>query len=236
MIKRLLVIIFCALVVSLMGKPKKSLVGARGVGNGGANLTYDAEVEYLEGTGSQYINTGLKANTTTTRLDISIEFTDATSTQGVFGSRNATIGRYDSCNAFILAQNIFRPDWAAGGGSASDNITISPNTIYDISITRGALTINGQAYTYSSTVSADQTHDFLLFNFTNASDSPFSAGLKGKIRYAKLYLNNVLVRDMTPVRFTNELGQSEGAMYDRVSGQLFRNQGTGAFIIGPDKN
>ena len=41
--------------------------------------------------------------------------------------------------------------------------------------------------------------------------------------------------DMIPVRFTNESGGSEGAMYDRVSGQLFRNQGTGAFIIGPDK-
>ena len=27
----------------------------------------------------------------------------------------------------------------------------------------------------------------------------------------------------------------EGAKYDKVSGQLFRNDGTGAFIIGPDK-
>lgn len=41
--------------------------------------------------------------------------------------------------------------------------------------------------------------------------------------------------DMIPVRFTNENGISEGAMYDRVSGQLFRNAGTGAFVIGPDK-
>ena len=40
---------------------------------------------------------------------------------------------------------------------------------------------------------------------------------------------------MLPVRFTNESGVLEGAMYDRVSGQLFRNAGTGAFIIGPDK-
>ena len=42
--------------------------------------------------------------------------------------------------------------------------------------------------------------------------------------------------DIVPVRFTNELNQSEGAMYDRVSGQLFRNAGTGAFTIGPDKS
>lgn len=37
-----------------------------------------------------------------------------------------------------------------------------------------------------------------------------------------------------PVRFTNALGQSEGAMYDRVSRKLFRNAGTGTFTIGPD--
>ena len=50
----------------------------------------------------------------------------------------------------------------------------------------------------------------------------------------KISDGGVLVRDMIPVRFTNEAGQPEGAMYDRVSGELFRNQGTEAFIIGPD--
>lgn len=40
---------------------------------------------------------------------------------------------------------------------------------------------------------------------------------------------------LVSVRFTNENGQSEGAMYDKVSKQLFRNAGTGSFIIGPDK-
>ena len=47
--------------------------------------------------------------------------------------------------------------------------------------------------------------------------------------------NGKLAIEMIPVRFTNENGVSEGAMYDRVSGQLFRNAGTGTFIIGPDK-
>lgn len=42
--------------------------------------------------------------------------------------------------------------------------------------------------------------------------------------------------DLIPVRFTNELGQSEGAMYDKVSGRLFRNVGTGNFIVGRDIN
>ena len=47
--------------------------------------------------------------------------------------------------------------------------------------------------------------------------------------------NDFFVRDFIPVKFTNESGETEGAMYDRVSGQIFYNQGTGAFVIGPDK-
>ena len=48
-------------------------------------------------------------------------------------------------------------------------------------------------------------------------------------------VGEMIARDFIAVRFTNESGVSEGAMYDRVSGELFRNAGTGAFIIGPDK-
>lgn len=48
-------------------------------------------------------------------------------------------------------------------------------------------------------------------------------------------VGEMIARDFIAVRFTNESGVREGAMYDRVSGELFRNAGTGAFIIGPDK-
>ena len=58
---------------------------------------------------------------------------------------------------------------------------------------------------------------------------------KAKIYALKFTINSTTLRDFIPVRFTNENGVSEGAMYDRVSGQLFGNAGTGAFIIGPDK-
>jgi hypothetical protein len=59
--------------------------------------------------------------------------------------------------------------------------------------------------------------------------------LSGSIYYFTIRRGGKIVMDLHPVRFTNEFGQTEGAMYDRVSGQLFRNQGTGSFIIGPVK-
>lgn len=64
----------------------------------------------------------------------------------------------------------------------------------------------------------------------------------------RLWQSGVLVRDYIPVRFTNELGQPEGAMYDRANPTvgmnpdgsartdgIYRNRGTGAFLYGPDK-
>jgi len=57
----------------------------------------------------------------------------------------------------------------------------------------------------------------------------------GRIGFFQIFHNGILLRDFLPVKFSNEQGVSEGAMYDCVSGQLFRNAGTGAFVVGPDK-
>lgn len=70
--------------------------------------------------------------------------------------------------------------------------------------------------------------------FFNRGEKPFySRGCSCGFLFIKV--GEIIARDFIAVRFTNENGVSEGAMYDRVSGELFRNAGTGAFIIGPDK-
>lgn len=54
-------------------------------------------------------------------------------------------------------------------------------------------------------------------------------GYKARIYGETIHTDGVLVRDFSPVRVG-----SVGYMYDRVSGQLFGNGGTGAFVLGPD--
>ena len=73
--------------------------------------------------------------------------------------------------------------------------------------------------------------DCYLFWCGGSSEGKWS----GRIYYIKISTNSKTF-DFIPVRFTNKNGVSEGAMYDRISGRLFRNSGTGAFIIGPDKD
>lgn len=56
----------------------------------------------------------------------------------------------------------------------------------------------------------------------------------GRVSFVSYSVDGVLVFDGIPVRFRNEQGVQEGALYDKVSGELFRNRGTGTFTIGPD--
>ena len=205
------------------------MLAARGaIRASGAGLPYDAEVEYLESTGTQYIDTGFKANTTTTRLDIELMLTQGTANMGLFGSRNASgTSSSSSCNAFFMSANqAFRMDWAKGSGSF---FNCSQNTAYSISITGGSMTINGSTTTYSGRNSVDQANNFLIFTFAEGAGVVYQNGMIGRVFGAKIYSNNLLVRDYIPVR-----KKTVGYLYDRVSGKLFGNAGTGAFTYGND--
>jgi hypothetical protein len=69
-----------------------------------------------------------------------------------------------------------------------------------------------------------------LYLFTYPDGASALGGTEGKYFSFKVFRNDVLVRDMIPVRVGNV-----GYLYDKVSGQLFGNSGTGNFILGPDK-
>jgi hypothetical protein len=65
-----------------------------------------------------------------------------------------------------------------------------------------------------------------------ASGNPYyTKKLTCKLYYCKVWQSGTLLHDLIPVR----VGQV-GYMYDRVSGELFGNAGTGAFTLGNDKN
>ena len=57
----------------------------------------------------------------------------------------------------------------------------------------------------------------------------YNLGLLANLYWEKIRLNDILVFDGIPVRVG-----TVGYIYDRVSGQLFGNLGTGDFVLGPD--
>ena len=184
------------------------------------------QVEYIQGTGTQYIDTGINTNTTTSRYETKISPSLVSGTIGIFGTRNDVRAGQSSMNVFII-DGAFRLDWL-NGAHTSFVRNISSDTEYTISITRGLATINNVDYTSGETTSIDSTYTFYVGSFNNAG-SVFSNGFSGKIYYSKLYNNNILVFDGVPCyrNSDNEIG-----MYDLVSNTFFTNAGSGTFTAG----
>ena len=100
--------------------------------------------------------------------------------------------------------------------------------------TSGAGMTVGTTYTYEgmtcvSTMN-EMTQPVILFGLNNIGTPDPSLGIC-LIGGWTAYNNGVKVMELIPVR-----KDGVGYMYDKVSGELFGNDGTGIFGIGPDKN
>ena len=196
-------------------------------------LPYDAEVEYLESTGTQYINTGV-CPTDQTGIEVVMYVPSyETSQQGHWfwgvAETNRRLG-------IFYNQNINNVTFHRGNSSKALALRLYQGKITFSNINDRKTLIITNNNNSSSFVTTNNSFEaqYTIYLFTvNVNGSPASANNKPgtRISQCKLYQGNSLVRDMIPVRVG-----TTGYMYDRVSGQLFGNAGTGDFIVGPDKN
>lgn len=201
-----------------------------------APLPYDAEVEYLESDGTQYVDTGIVPESGTSFEAEYIQTTmpyqfapiaycgNAYNSSDTFGSAvNNAIGIN---NYFGTAFNLHVGDYKiALGQRILFAFRRSGSSIVASNITTGVTdtaSFGGATYTKGS-------RSLYVLN-GNAGTADLAHPACMKLYYFKLYNNGVLARDFQPVRVG-----STGYLYDRVSGTLFGNAGTGAFTIGPDK-
>lgn len=182
-----------------------------------AGVPYDAKIEYLESSGTQYIDTEISP-TLDTELEcivipidhqISVVQTDFISRRGInitdwavgswacyFGDKGYIPEQGSSRFKYFTPQRIL--------------INSQKVTIDDIEYTINATSMTGdRLYVYKSVWSYETD--------------------KTRICALSIRQNGALVRDYIPVR----VGQV-GYMYDRVSRKLFGNAGTGSFVLGPD--
>lgn len=186
-------------------------------------LPYDAEVEYLESAGNCVIRTPIIPTGDDIRIQTKVLFkgyTDGGSFIPWFytyvneQTNTYRIVRTNTTTTSILLYNGAR----ANGGGVSYNITL--NNIYNIDFNRNRYTINTSSGNLS-TVKGTENSGYLYL---------FSPKFKGAFFFFRVWKDDVLMLDLIPVRKGNV-----GYMYDKVSGELFGNAGTGQFILGPDK-
>ena len=192
----------------------------------GKRLPYDAEVEYLESTGTQYIDTGISG----AEHDLII-------TAGVrintFGEYTGAFGNYASepanCYRLILANLDNRQAYADCGYIASSSHIIRNFTLdaWHTVVLNGA-----DDRCFCDGVEFSKSVRFVQGTANAETIKMFSSGKKpagmGKqISFFKVELNGTLLRDLIPVRVG-----TTGELYDRVSGKFAERHGE--FIVGPD--
>lgn len=197
-----------------------------------AGLPYDAEVEYLRNTGlTQWIDTGVVFSGA---LRIVTRFTPRQSVNDKWA-----LASWDTYARIYAIYQYSSGYYGGGYGSYVSNL--SPMTVgetVDLEIeytdTKQIIRKNGvQVATVDKLWNfGTVTRSLWLFNLNDGSNG--SKGFLCDFGRVQMFVGDTPVRDFIPVRFTNSNGQSEGAMYDRVSRKLFRNAGTGSFTIGPD--
>lgn len=182
------------------------------------NLPYDAEVEYLESDGTQFIDTGIVPDDFT-GMKVECEY--------VFNGMDVC-GLLENSKGVLLAVSNFGAAAYWGnylGITAFSDGVLSLNYMnartYIVSPKGGTETSNALG-TLSFTPT---THIILFGSNLDGTPSPKAA----RISAFQVTQANFLILDLIPVRVG-----SVGYMYDRVSGTLFGNIGTGDFIVGPD--
>lgn len=182
--------------------------------------TYEV-LEYIESTGTQYIDTDFKPNQDT-KVDSKFYIVTPSSGEFLYGARNASaeaqFGCYVNLNSEIEPRYGTTNQAKMTGNINSDNTIVQDKTTF---------TLNGDSETWDEqTFATSYTMQILAINTANTVNSLCVAGTK--LYYFKIYDNDVLVRNFVPIKI--ETGVY--ALLDQVENKVYYNAGTGAFIGG----
>lgn len=182
------------------------------------------EVEYLESTGTQYIDTGVKGKTGL-KASGAIMLTASQTC--------IALGCYSPQRCYMLSFNSNVPrygyvDWY----TAIAAVTVNEKYNFEVSFEKSAqyLKLNGTTV-ISSANATTFTNNYNMFAFAY-SDSG-SAGDFAKCRFysLNLYDNGTLIREFVPCyRKSNNVA----GFYDLLNDAFYTNQGTGSFVVGAD--
>lgn len=183
------------------------------------------QVEYIQSTGTQYINTGFNPKYNTRILMEASGLVTGSTGQWLFGARNGT--NSTTANQFCLYRTpnqTFRADYF-GTNTTLSLTDASGRTVYE----RNANVVNCHGLTVVNTAVTSGTVSIPLYILTlNNNGTAHANGAQVKLYSCKIYDGVTLVRDFVPC--TNSSGTV--GLYDLAGGSFYTNAGTGSFTVG----
>ena len=196
---------------------------------------YDAEVEYICCTGSQYIDTLFYPSNKPVKVETCIRVDKITSEDGtILAARDPDADRLRFYPLRYSSNGFFSCNYA-GSRNASKNSTvntISVGVFYTIisEISNNA-TVTVDNTTSAPTIAEGFNGSMSLYLFATNYGNSVGEYADCAMKYMKIYEDGILMRDFIPVR----VGRV-GYLYDRVTKRLFGNQGSGVLTCGNDLN
>ncbi len=185
------------------------------------------QLEYIETTGTQYIDTGIYPNgliRMTAKIETLRAGTEISAFSGVIHSGFTGVW-----------QVVYSYQGGVDFNVSQQEIVFSQSYVgiqdFDIDQINKTIICNGiTKYMTETPVAVEPGHSNIPLGRYQYEIGPGPSNFwYGKIYFTKLYDNNILVRDMIPVLDKN----GTPCMYDKVSNTFFYNAGTGDFIAGP---
>lgn len=176
------------------------------------------KLDYIESSGTQYINTGFKPNQNT-HVVMDVEVLGTTQC-APFGARVSQSGT--TYTLFLMTATTGRTDY----GTSKQTMTFSSILgRYTIDANKNVVNVNGVSITHTASTFSVDHNIFLLAVNTAGKASNFA---KVKLYSCKIYDNGTLVRDFIPCK--NASGTI--GLWDNVNSVFYANAGTGTFSTG----
>ncbi|NLT10684.1 MAG: hypothetical protein GXY08_14485 [Ruminococcus sp.] len=183
-----------------------------------------SRVEYLRSTGTQYINTGLRFDTSDYSYEVDCVLDNENNNQ-MFGMKYAydhavTVwgGKYDICDS--------------SSSIVETTISAGERCVFTIDKPSKTITAVSGSTVFSHTFTGDfspgsSVYPVILFAYWTSWSDTLSGYGKGKIYSFRFFKAGALAIDLVPcIRVTD----GKPGMYDFVSGNFFTNSGTGEFL------
>lgn len=175
------------------------------------------ELQYLESSGTQWIDTGVKPDQT---YALKIKFQTEQSSSGGIAVSDANW----QSNGFGIWCNA-----AAFGNGTMQTTEWHGTTPIEIELSQQGLFVNGNLTWTPDTATFTVPANMTLFSLNR--NGSIAEKLTGKIYFAQLFKAGKPVRNFIPC--TNPSGIP--GLYDLVDGKFYGNSGTGVFLAGPPK-
>ena len=170
------------------------------------------KVEYIESTGTQYIDTEFKPNHNTT-----IE---------IYGNQIGRAGSLAGANPYFVITSGSGKYRFRYNNNAID-ATLSSVTLAKLKLDRNKAYINDTLLGTFNEAEFQTAYNALLFGRNSGEGKPEEVNA-ARIYYCKIWDKGNLIRDFVPM--LNE--ESTACLYDKVEGKYYYNKGTGEFSYG----